>query len=158
RTRLSARVRVARADRVRSLHRRLVRRACAPTAVAAPNRRIGGVNPYLVDRLQPLRATIFAQMSAPAVETGAINLGAAFPDTDGPDAVADAAMEAINGGLNQSPPGIGVPELRRAVRDHQRRFYDLDFDADTEILVTAGATEAIAAALLALCGPGDEVV
>src|SRR5262249_35193054 len=96
RTRLSARVRVARADRVRSLHRRLLRRARAPTAVAAPNRRIGGVNPYLVDRLQPFGTTIFAEMSALAVETGAINLGQGFPDTDGPDAVRDAAIEAIN--------------------------------------------------------------
>jgi N-succinyldiaminopimelate aminotransferase len=116
------------------------------------------VNPYLVDRLQPFGTTIFAEMSALAVETGAINLGQGFPDTDGPDAVKDAAIDAIRSGLNQYPPGIGIPELRHAVRDHQRRFYDLDFDADTEILVTAGATEAIAASLLALCGPGDEVV
>jgi N-succinyldiaminopimelate aminotransferase len=116
------------------------------------------VNPYLVDRLQPFGTTIFAEMSALAVETGAINLGQGFPDTDGPDEVKDAAIDAIRSGMNQYPPGIGIPELRHAVREHQRRFYGLDFDADSEILVTAGATEAIAASLLALCGPGDEVV
>jgi N-succinyldiaminopimelate aminotransferase len=117
------------------------------------------VNPYLVERLRPFGTTIFAEMSALAVETSAINLGQGFPDTDGPAVVKDAAIDAIRAGRgNQYPPGIGVPELRTAVRDHQRHFYGLEFDADTEILVTAGATEAIAAALLALCGPGDEVV
>jgi N-succinyldiaminopimelate aminotransferase len=117
------------------------------------------VNPYLAERLQPFGTTIFAEMSALAVETGAINLGQGFPDTDGPDAVKQAAIDAIAEGRgNQYPPGIGVPELRAAVSAHQRRFYGLDFDADTEVLVTAGATEAVAAALLALCSPGDEVV
>jgi N-succinyldiaminopimelate aminotransferase len=116
------------------------------------------VNPYLVERLQPFGTTIFAEMSALAVATGAINLGQGFPDTDGPDAVKQAAIDAIESGHNQYPPGIGVPELRTAIRAHQLRFYGLDYDADTEILVTAGATEAIAAALIALCGPGDEVV
>jgi len=116
------------------------------------------VNPYLVERLRPFGTTIFAEMSALAVETGAINLGQGFPDTDGPEVVKQAAIDAIDAGHNQYPPGIGIPELRRAIRAHQQRFYGLDFDADTEILVTAGATEAIAAALLALCGPGDEVV
>ena len=116
------------------------------------------MNPYLVERLQPFGTTIFAEMSALAVETGAINLGQGFPDTDGPDVVKQAAIDAIDAGHNQYPPGIGVPELRAAIRAHQQRFYGLDYDADTEILVTAGATEAIAAALLALCGPGDEVV
>jgi N-succinyldiaminopimelate aminotransferase len=116
------------------------------------------VNPYLVERLQPFGTTIFAEMSALAIETGAINLGQGFPDTDGPDEVKQAAIDAINAGHNQYPPGIGVPELRTAIREHQRRFYALEYDADSEILVTAGATEAIAAALLALCGPGDEVV
>jgi len=116
------------------------------------------VNPYLVERLQPFGTTIFAEMSALALETGAINLGQGFPDTDGPDVVKEAAVDAIRSGRNQYPPGIGVPELRRAIRAHQQRFYGLEYDADEEILVTAGATEAIAAALLALCGPGDEVV
>jgi len=116
------------------------------------------VNRYLVERLQPFGTTIFAEMSALAVETGAINLGQGFPDTDGPDVVKQAAVDAIRGGHNQYPPGIGIPELRAAIRAHQQRFYGLEYDVDTEVLVTAGATEAIAAALLALCGPGDEVV
>jgi len=116
------------------------------------------VNRYLVERLQPFGTTIFAEMSALAVETGAINLGQGFPDTDGPEVVRQAAIDAIAAGHNQYPPGIGIPELRRAISAHQQRFYGLDYDADTEILVTAGATEAIAAALIALCGPGDEVV
>jgi N-succinyldiaminopimelate aminotransferase len=116
------------------------------------------VNRYLVERLQPFGTTIFAEMSALAVETGAINLGQGFPDTDGPDLVKQVAIDAIEAGRNQYPPGIGVPELRGAIRAHQLRFYGLEYDADSEILVTAGATEAIAAALIALCGPGDEVV
>src|SRR2546421_3957076 len=97
-------------------------------------------------------------MSAVALATGSINLGQGFPDTDGPDVVKQAAIDAIEGGLNQYPPGIGIPELRHAIRAHQQRFYGLDYDADTEVLVTTGATEAIAASLLALCSPGDEVV
>ena len=116
------------------------------------------MNRYLVERLQPFGTTIFAEMSALAVETGAINLGQGFPDTDGPEVVKQAAVDAIRAGHNQYPPGIGIPELRAAIRAHQQRFYGLEYDVDTEILVTAGATEAIAAALLALCGPGDEVV
>jgi N-succinyldiaminopimelate aminotransferase len=116
------------------------------------------VNPYLVERLQPFGTTIFAEMSALAVETGAINLGQGFPDTDGPDVVKQAAVDAIRAGHNQYPPGVGVPELRTAINAHQQRFYGLEYDAGAEILVTAGATEAIAAALIALCGPGDEVV
>jgi N-succinyldiaminopimelate aminotransferase len=116
------------------------------------------VNPHLVERLQPFGTTIFAEMSALALATGSINLGQGFPDADGPDVVKQAAVDAIAAGLNQYPPGIGIPELRHAIREHQHRFYGLDFDADSEVLVTTGATEAIAAALLALCEPGDEVV
>jgi N-succinyldiaminopimelate aminotransferase len=113
---------------------------------------------YLARRLQPFGTTIFAEMSALAVATGSINLGQGFPDTDGPDAVKQAAIDAIRAGHNQYPPGIGVPELRNGIARHQARFYDLHFDADEEVLVTAGATEAIAAALLALCEPDVEVV
>jgi N-succinyldiaminopimelate aminotransferase len=103
--------------------------------------------------------TIFAEMSALAVRTGSVNLGQGFPDTDGPPAVAQAAADAVlQGRGNQYPPGPGVPELRRAIVDHQRRFYGLEYDPDTEVLVTAGATEAIAAAMLALVEPGDEVI
>ena len=114
--------------------------------------------PYLTTRLQGFGATIFAEMSALAVRTGAINLGQGFPDTDGPPEVLQAAVDAIRGGRNQYPPGIGIPELRHAVAAHQKRFYDLSYDPDTEVLITAGATEALAAALLSLCEVGDEVV
>jgi N-succinyldiaminopimelate aminotransferase len=105
-----------------------------------------------------LRPTIFAEMSALAASTGAINLGQGFPDEDGPEAVRNAAKRAIDEGVNQYPPGRGIPALRRAIADHQKRFYDVDLDPDREILVTAGATEAIAATLLALLEDGDEVV
>jgi N-succinyldiaminopimelate aminotransferase len=113
---------------------------------------------HLVERMQPFVTTIFAEMSALAARTGAINLGQGFPDTDGPQSLLEDAVAAIRGGANQYPPGIGISELRRAVADHQRRFYGLEVDPDTEVLVTAGATEAIAATILALAGPGDEVV
>ncbi|MFC0680909.1 pyridoxal phosphate-dependent aminotransferase [Lysobacter korlensis] len=105
-----------------------------------------------------LRPTIFAEMSALALRTGAINLGQGFPDEDGPAPVLEAARAAIAGGANQYPPGIGIPELRAAIVEHQQRFYGLNVDPDAEVLVTAGATEAIAATILALCEPGDEVV
>jgi N-succinyldiaminopimelate aminotransferase len=105
-----------------------------------------------------IAATIFAEMSALASRTGAINLGQGFPDEDGPVEVLEAAIRAIRDGVNQYPPGIGMPVLRQAIADHQQRFYGLTFDADREVLVTAGATEALAASLLALVGRGDEVV
>ena len=114
--------------------------------------------PYLTSRLQGFGTTIFAEMSALAVETGAINLGQGFPDEDGPPEVLDAAVDAIRSGRNQYPPGRGVPELRAAIARHQHRWYGLTYDPATEVLVTAGATEAIAAACLALCETGDEVV
>jgi N-succinyldiaminopimelate aminotransferase len=115
--------------------------------------------PYLNRSLAGFGTTIFAEMSALATSTGSINLGQGFPDTDGPAAIAEAAVRAIREGKgNQYPPGPGVPELRTAVADHQRRRYGLSYDPDTEVLVTAGATEAIAAALLALVEPGDEVI
>ncbi|MGD9485122.1 pyridoxal phosphate-dependent aminotransferase [Streptomyces sp. TRM70308] len=115
--------------------------------------------PLLNRRLHGLGTTIFAEMSALASATGAINLGQGFPDTDGPEEIREAAVHALREGKgNQYPPGPGVPELRAAISDHQERFYDLSFDPETEILVTAGATEAIAAALLALLEPGDEVI
>src|SRR6187402_1427784 len=102
--------------------------------------------------------TIFAEMSALAVSTGAINLGQGFPDTDGPAEVLDAAVAAIRGGVNQYPPPLGDPVLRHAIAAHQRRFYGLEHDPDTEVLVTAGATEALAGALLGMLDAGDEVV
>jgi len=113
----------------------------------------------LVERMREFGTTIFAEMSALAVATGSINLGQGFPDTDGPGVVLEAAVEAIRSGKhNQYPPGLGVPELRNAIARHQQRFYGLDYDPVTEILVTAGATEAIAAAILGLTEPGDDVV
>src|SRR5262245_54275761 len=114
--------------------------------------------PLLAARLQGFGTTIFAEMSALAARTGAINLGQGFPDTDGPLAVLDEAVAAIRSGVNQYPPGTGIPELRAAIADHQRRSWGLEVDPESEVLVTAGATEAIAASLLALCEPGDEVV
>tara|TARA_S200000501_G_scaffold367285_2_gene403384 strand:- start:2039 stop:3214 length:1176 start_codon:yes stop_codon:yes gene_type:complete len=115
--------------------------------------------PFLNARLQGFGATIFAEMSALAVKTDSVNLGQGFPDKDGPSEVIEAATSAIQNGLgNQYPPGIGVPELRQAISDHQQRFYGLSYDPDSEILVTAGASEALAAAVLALCETGDEVV
>src|SRR5579863_4412994 len=102
--------------------------------------------------------TIFAEMSALAVATGSINLGQGFPDTDGPDELLADAIAAIREGHNQYPPGLGIPELRQAISDHHRRCYQLDYDVDSELLVTAGATEAVTAAVLALAEVGDEVV
>ena len=103
--------------------------------------------------------TIFAEMSALATETGAVNLGQGFPDTDGPREIAQLAADAILAGRgNQYPPGPGIPELRHAISWHQKRWYGLDYDPAREVLVTAGATEAVAAALLALVEPGDEVI
>ena len=103
--------------------------------------------------------TIFAEMSALASDIGAVNLGQGFPDTDGPREVAAAAAAAIMEGRgNQYPPGKGVLELRQAIAAHQKRCYGFDLDPDSQVLVTAGATEAIAAALIALMEPGDEAI
>ncbi|MFJ2948994.1 pyridoxal phosphate-dependent aminotransferase [Streptomyces sp. NPDC087226] len=115
--------------------------------------------PLLNRRLAAFGTTIFAEMSALALRTGSINLGQGFPDTDGPEAIREAAVRALRDGRgNQYPPGPGIPELRTAVAAHQQRRYGLSYDPDTEVLVTAGATEAIAATLLALVEPGDEVI
>ena len=115
--------------------------------------------PLLNRRLAEFGTTIFAEMSALALKTGSINLGQGFPDTDGPEEIREAAVRALRDGRgNQYPPGPGVPELRTAITAHQQRRYGLSYDPDAEVLVTAGATEAIAAALLALVEPGDEVI
>ncbi|MFH8657305.1 pyridoxal phosphate-dependent aminotransferase [Streptomyces afghaniensis] len=122
-------------------------------------RMTSSARPLLNRRLAEFGTTIFAEMSALALSTGAINLGQGFPDTDGPEEVREAAVRALRDGLgNQYPPGPGVPELRTAIAAHQQRRYGLSCDPDTEVLVTAGATEAIAASLLALVEPGDEVI
>ena len=114
--------------------------------------------PYLSARLQGFGTTIFTEMSALAAETGAVNLGQGFPDTDGPAEVAQAAIEAIRHGPNQYSPLAGIPDLRLAIAEHQERFWNMIVDPDTEVLVTAGATEALAASMLALCEPGDDVI
>jgi len=103
--------------------------------------------------------TVFGEMSALAVATGSVNLGQGFPDTDGPQVVKDAAVRAIQEGRgNQYPPVHGLPELRRAIAEHQRRFYGIELDWATDVCVATGASEAIVATLLALVDTGDEVV
>jgi len=119
---------------------------------------MAAMSPRTAHRLRNVPPTIFAEMSALAVRTGALNLGQGFPDLDGPPAVVEAAVDAMRSGRNQYAPGLGVPELRAAVAAHQARHYGIDLDPDSEVVVTAGATEAIAAAILALVDPGDEVV
>jgi len=109
-------------------------------------------------RLADIPPTVFSEMSALALRTGALNLGQGFPDVDGPPSVIAAATEALHGGANQYAPGIGVPALRQAIARHQQRHYGLEVDPDREVVVTTGCTEAIAAALLGLVDPGDEVV
>jgi len=106
-------------------------------------------------RLDGLGTTIFTEMTALAVATGAINLGQGFPDTDGPTEVIEAAVSALRDGANQYAPLPGVPALREAIVEHQRNWYGLEPE---DLLVTFGATEAIAAAVLGLCDPGDEVI
>ncbi|MDN5895315.1 MAG: pyridoxal phosphate-dependent aminotransferase [Nocardioides sp.] len=110
------------------------------------------------ERLNGIPATIFTKMSALAVRTGAVNLGQGFPDADGPPAVVEAAVRALRNGANQYAPGIGTPDLRAAIAAHQQRHYGIALDPDHEVVVTTGATEGIAAALLGLVNPGDEVI
>jgi N-succinyldiaminopimelate aminotransferase len=109
-------------------------------------------------RLAAYGTTVFAEMSALAAQLGAVNLGQGFPDSDGPGEVLEAAVDAIRRGANQYPPGRGVPELLQAIASHEQRWWQQSYDPDSEILVTAGATEAIAATILGLCQDGDEVV
>jgi N-succinyldiaminopimelate aminotransferase len=111
-----------------------------------------------VSRLRPYATTVFAEMSALAARVGAVNLGQGFPDEDGPPAMLKAARDAIAEGVNQYPPGIGIPALREAVAAQRKRNFGIDYDPATEVLVTVGATEAIAAAVLGLVEPGSEVV
>ncbi len=112
----------------------------------------------LASRLSSIKPTVFTEMSALAVRTGALNLGQGFPDVDGPPSVIAAAVAALEAGANQYAPGPGVPALRQAIARHQHRHYGLELDPDREVVVTTGCTEAIAAALLGLVDPGDEVV
>ena len=109
-------------------------------------------------RLAAFGTTIFSRMSALGIQTGSINLGQGFPDTDGPPEVLDAAIAAIRSGQNQYPPVLGVAELRQAIAEHQQRFWGMSVDPDTEVLVTAGATEALAGSLLGILEDGNEVI
>jgi N-succinyldiaminopimelate aminotransferase len=115
-------------------------------------------SPYLTSRLQGFGTTVFAEMSALAVATGSVNLGQGFPDYPGPPEVLDVARAAIGTAADQYPPGPGRPELREAIAAHVQRFRGLGYDPADEVLVTAGATEALSGALLALLDTGDEVV
>jgi N-succinyldiaminopimelate aminotransferase len=111
-----------------------------------------------VSRLQPYAVTIFAEMSALAARIGAVNLGQGFPDEDGPAGMLEAAQKAIAEGVNQYPPGLGIASLREAIATQRKRQYGVEYDPDTEVLVTVGATEAIAAAVIGLVEPGSEVL
>ena len=112
----------------------------------------------LAARLHGIRPTIFTQMSALAAQTQSVNLGQGFPDVDGPPAVIARAVEALEHGHNQYAPGPGLPSLRQAIARHQQRHYGIELDPDSEVVVTTGCTEGIAAALLGLVDPGDEVI
>jgi N-succinyldiaminopimelate aminotransferase len=115
--------------------------------------------PRLTPKLAPFGTSIFAEMSALAVATNSINLGQGFPDVDGPNVVAEAAVEAIRTGKgNQYPPGPGIEELRHAIADHQRAYYGIELDPDAEVLVTCGATEGLASVLLSFLDAGDEAI
>lgn len=109
-------------------------------------------------RVRSIPPTVFSEMSALALRTGAVNLGQGFPDVDGPPSVIAEAVRALESGANQYAPGIGVPSLRQAIARHQQRHYGLEVDPDTEVVVTTGCTEGIAGAMLGLVDPGDEVV
>lgn len=115
-------------------------------------------SPWKAERVRSATTTIFAEMSALALATGSVNLGQGFPDTDGPELMLEEARAAIASGVNQYPPGRGIAPLREAIARHSRRHYGLEYDPATEVLVTTGATEALAAAILAFVDPGDEVV
>jgi N-succinyldiaminopimelate aminotransferase len=111
-----------------------------------------------VHRLQPYTTTVFAEMSALAARINAVNLGQGFPDEDGPPAMLKVAQDSIAGGLNQYPPGPGIPMLRQAVVRQRKRRHGVEYDPDTEVLITVGATEAIAATIIGLVEPGSEVL
>ncbi|MGV0993656.1 MAG: pyridoxal phosphate-dependent aminotransferase [Mycobacterium sp.] len=111
-----------------------------------------------VERLRPFAVNIFAKMSALAAEVGAVNLGQGFPDEDGPPAMLEVARQAISDGVNQYPPGLGIAELREAIAAQRLRRYGQEFDPGNQVLVTVGASEAIAGAILGLVEPGSEVL
>src|SRR3954447_4931455 len=131
---------------------------CTRTSYSPPMPANSGIGSRTARRLRSIPPTIFSEMSALAVRTGSLNLGQGFPDQDGPTGAVEAAAEALRSGRNQYPPGPGIPELREAVAEHQARHYGIELDPLSQVVVTAGATEAIAAAILALVNPGDEMV
>jgi N-succinyldiaminopimelate aminotransferase len=126
--------------------------------IKTPTGSLYGVRDLTSSKLRDVGTTIFTEMTALARKTGAVNLGQGFPDSDGPPKLLAAAQAAIASGLNQYPPLDGLPELKQAIASTRRSRYGQVFDPDGEIMVTAGATEAIASAIIALCEPGDEVV
>lgn len=133
-------------------------RGMATSTPAGRDRSTGAPLRGVSSRLAPFGTTIFAEMSALAVATGAVNLGQGFPEGPGPELLRKAAMAAIEEGDNQYPPGAGVPELLEAVAEHQEAEYGLSYDPGSEVLVTAGATEAVASSVIGLCEPDDEVL
>jgi len=122
----------------------------APTSASPRNR--------MATRLRSIPPTIFSEMSALALRTSSVNLGQGFPDRDGPATALEAAVTALRGGRNQYAPGPGVPELRQAVAEHQARHYGIELDPLSQVIITAGATEAVAAAVFAFVEPGEEMV
>ena len=112
----------------------------------------------LVQRLRPFGTSVFAEMTQRALEFDAVNLGQGFPDTDGPSQMREIAAQGLRDGLNQYAPARGLPDLRQAVAEHQDHWYGIPLDPATQVLVTVGATEAIAASLIALVEPGEEVL
>jgi N-succinyldiaminopimelate aminotransferase len=132
----------------------------SPTSVTLQSRsrlKLGSTT-MTVSHLRPYATTVFAEMSARAARIGAVNLGQGFPDEDGPPAMLKAAQDAIADGVNQYPPGLGIAPLRQAIAAQRRRHFGIEYDPDTQVLVTVGATEAIAAAVFGLVEPGSEVL
>jgi N-succinyldiaminopimelate aminotransferase len=132
----------------------------SPTSVTLQSRsglKLGSTT-MTVSHLRPYATTVFAEMSALAARIGAVNLGQGFPDEDGPPAMLKAAQDAIADGVNQYPPGLGIAPLRQAIAAQRRRHFGIEYDPDTQVLVTVGATEAIAAAVFGLVEPGSEVL
>jgi N-succinyldiaminopimelate aminotransferase len=114
--------------------------------------------PVMSQRVAGFGTTVFVEINALAREYGAVNLGQGAPDFDGPPEVLAAAVNAVNGALNQYAPGIGMPIVREAIAAHADRFYRQKVDSETEVLVTSGATEAVFAAILGLADAGDEMI
>ena len=144
----------AREDVAPSPDRRLALHGSAPRPTTCATLPPACKKPALTSRLSGFGTSVFAEYTALATKHGAINLGQGYPDFDGPDFVKEAAIAAIRDGRNQYSPMIGLPDLRRAVAEHQQRFYGLAYDPDREVTVYAGATEGIFSSLAALLEAG----